>query len=154
MLRSFLGLKKNAHSFEKNGCSFERTHVLLKESAFFSKERAFFWKNERSFKKNAKDRNILLCFISHLKFKKNVQKNAAFFKRTLCTERNVSVPNPVFIPLLVWYYCFRTFLSANIWLKLEPEPKLWSKSEPEQKINNFCSATLQNQKLEYRYFHK
>ena len=34
------------------------------------------------------------------------------------------------------YKCFRTVLSANIWL----EPKLWSKSEPE--INNFGSATL------------
>ena len=37
------------------------------------------------------------------------------------------------LPLLVKYQCFRTVLSANIWLQLElePKPKLWSKSEPE-----------------------
>ena len=38
--------------------------------------------------------------------------------------------------------CFRTVLSANIWLQLEPESKLWSKSEPEPKINNLGFAKL------------
>ena len=55
----------------------------------------------------------------------------------------------MFLPPLVWYYCYRTVLSSNIWLKLElelePEPKLWTKVEPESepKINNFGSVTLE-----------
>ena len=86
---SFLTLKNNA----KNNVAF-----------FFrvKKECAFFLKNARSFKKNAKYCNVLLGFISRLKFQKNPKKNAVFFKRT---QKNVayrtqhsSVPNPVCIP--------------------------------------------------------
>ena len=44
----------------------------------------------------------------------------------------------------LWYYCYRTVLSGNIWLELEPELKYGTKVEPESesKINNFGSATL------------
>ena len=47
------------------------------------------------------------------------------------------------LPLLVQYWCLQnsSTVSANIWLQLEPEPKLWPKLEPEPKINNFGSAT-------------
>ena len=38
--------------------------------------------NTRSFKKNAKDRNVLLGFISRQKFEKNTKKNATFFLGT------------------------------------------------------------------------
>ena len=48
----------------------------------------------------------------------------------------------LFLPLLVWYFYYRTVLSGNNWLQLELEPKLCTKVEPEPKINNFGSATL------------
>ena len=47
-----------------------------------------------------------------------------------------------FLPLLLWNYYYRTVLSVNIYLELEPEPKLWTKVEPEPKINHFGSAIL------------
>ena len=45
---------------------------------------------------------------------------------------------------MVWYYVYKTVLSCNIWLELEPEPetKQGTKVEPEPKINNFGAATL------------
>ena len=44
---------------------------------------------------------------------------------------------------MVLLYCYR-YSSGNIWMALEPEPKLWTKVEleSEPKINNFGSATL------------
>ena len=43
----------------------------------------------------------------------------------------------------LWYNCYSTFISGNIWLELELEPE----PELEPKITNFGSATLQRRDL-------
>ena len=74
----------------------------MQRSAFFCKRTK---RSLRSFTYFAKERIILLGFISRQKLKKRMQKNVAFFKRTekngtFRMEKN-AVPNPAYFT--GWY---------------------------------------------------